>query len=340
MKPFIIPIFLPQLACPYRCAYCHQPKITQRPAAIPDRQQFDTILQTGLASRKRKVNQPTEIAFFGGTFTNLSKSLQAQLLTWAGKYIGPGQVTAIRLSTRPDAVSSQVVEWLLDQGVGTIELGIQSLNDDVLKMNNRGHTRDQSLAAILLLKKYPLALGVQLMVGLPGDSKKDFLQTVTELIPLKPTLVRIYPTLVFAGTILGKWMSEGRYHPLGLEDAVSICAQALELFESAGIEVIRLGLQDHPEMNRENGLLAGPFHPAFGFLVRARSLVNRLGRDLARQETAKHPTGLAVSPKEAGYLLGHEKNNLNHLIRNSGLAGLSVQSDPNLTSSQWQWIYS
>ena len=340
MKPFIIPIFLPQLACPYRCAYCHQPKITQRPAGILDHQQFDTLLKTGLNSRKRKAKQKTEIAFYGGTFTNLPKSLQAELLTWAGEYIGPGRANSIRLSTRPDAISPPVVEWLLGQGVGTIELGIQSLNDGVLKMNNRGHTRDQALAAIHLLKRYSLDLGVQLMVGLPGDSETGFLQTVAEIISLKPSLVRIYPTLVFAETVLANWMAEGRYHPLGLEEALSICAQALELFESAGIKVIRLGLQDHPGMNRENGLLAGPFHPAFGFLVRAQSFLNRLYRDLARRETAKHPAGLIISPKEAGYLLGQEKNNLNHLTRNFGLAGLSIQSDPNLSPGQWQWIYS
>jgi histone acetyltransferase (RNA polymerase elongator complex component) len=338
MKPFIIPIFLPQMACPYRCVYCHQPKITLRPSGILDRRQFDAIIQTGLASRKRRPNQNREIAFYGGTFTNLPRSLQTQLLTWAGEYIRPGLVNSIRLSTRPDAISPSGVEWLMDQGVGTIELGIQSLNDVVLSMNNRGHTRDRALAAIHLLKKYPLDLGVQLMVGLPGDSETGFLKTVTEIIPLRPALIRIYPTLVFAETVLGEWMTEGRYQPLSLEEAVSICAQALELFESAGIKVIRLGLQDHPELNRKNGLLAGPFHPAFGFLARARSFLNRLCRDLALRDRAKFPIGLTVSPKEAGYLLGHEKNNLIHLIRKFGLAGLSIQSDPNLSPGQWQWI--
>jgi histone acetyltransferase (RNA polymerase elongator complex component) len=338
MKPFIIPIFLPQLACPYRCVYCHQPKITQSPAKILDRLRFDTIIETGLASPKRRPNQKAEIAFYGGTFTNLPQSWQTQLLTWGGEYIGPGRINSIRLSTRPDTLSLSVVERLLNQGVGTIELGIQSLDDAVLNLSNRGHSRDQALTAILLLKKYPLDLGVQLMVGLPGDSEAGFLQTVKEIIPLKPAMVRIYPTLVFAETILGKWMAEGRYHPLGLEAALSLCAQALELFESAGIPVIRLGLQDHPKMNREHGLLAGPFHPAFGFLARARSFVNRVSRDLARREITKSPTGLTVSSKEAGYLLGHDKNNLNHLIRNYGLAGLSVQSDPNLLPGQWQWI--
>jgi histone acetyltransferase (RNA polymerase elongator complex component) len=338
MKPFIIPIFLPQLACPYRCVYCHQPKITQRPSGLLDRRQFDIILETGLASRKRKRNQETEIAFYGGTFTNLPESLQVQLLTWAGEYIGPGLVNSIRLSTRPDTLCPSVIERLLEQGVGTIELGIQSLDDGVLNLSNRGHTRDQALAAIDLLKKYSLNLGVQLMVGLPGDSEEGFLQTVKEIIPLKPALVRIYPTLVFAETVMGEWMAEGRYHPMGLEEAISTCAQALELFDSAEIRVIRLGLQDHPEMNRENGLLAGPFHPAFGFLVRARSFLNRVCRDLAQRKITKPPIGLTVSLKEAGYLLGHEKNNLIHLIRKFGLAGLSIQSNPNLPPGQWQWI--
>jgi histone acetyltransferase (RNA polymerase elongator complex component) len=336
MKPFIIPIFLPQMACPYRCIYCHQPKITQRSSKILDHDQFEAIIKTGLASQKRKPAQETEIAFYGGTFTNLSKGLQAQMLSWAGEYMGPGRVTSLRLSTRPDAISLASIEWLLGKGVRTIELGIQSLDDSVLALCNRGHNRRQAVEAILLLKKYSVRVGVQLMVGLPGDSAAGFLDTAAEVVTWKPDLVRIYPTLVFAETALAQWLSEGRYRPLALEEALHVCSQALDLFESAGIPVIRLGLQDHPAMNLEKGLLAGPFHPAFGFLVRGYRYLNKLRRDLVAGEKGRPSLVLSVSPGDAGYLLGHQRKNLNHLIQETGLAGLAVKSNPNLSPGQWR----
>lgn len=269
MKPFIIPVFIPQIACPHHCIYCHQPRITQQPSRLPDKSLLDTIVQTGLASKKRKPGQETEIAFYGGTFTNLPLPLQERLLSWAGAYMGPGRVDALRLSTRPDALSEAQMEGLLARGVKTIELGIQTLNDAVLTLINRGHSRKQAIQALTWLKKYPVRTGVQLMVGLPGDSSPGFLETVEEVRALKPDMVRLYPTLIFADTPLAQWWAEGRYSPLALEEALSLCRRALDLFESAGIPVIRMGLQDHAGMNRANGLLDGPFHPAFGSLVRS-----------------------------------------------------------------------
>jgi histone acetyltransferase (RNA polymerase elongator complex component) len=269
MRPFIIPIFLPQLACPYRCIYCHQPTITGQPSRLPEQSYLDNVVQKGLASKKRKPGQATELAFYGGTFTNLPLSLQEKFLSWAGAYRGPGKVDSIRLSTRPDTLTESRVAGLLAGGVRTIELGIQTLNDEVLALINRGHTRKQAIESVTLLKKYPVRTGVQLMVGLPGDTDETFLQTVEDIRALKPDMVRLYPTLIFADTLLARWWAEGRYTPLSLEEALSLCRRALVRLESSGIPVIRLGLQDHSGMNRENGLLAGPFHPAFGSLARS-----------------------------------------------------------------------
>jgi histone acetyltransferase (RNA polymerase elongator complex component) len=337
MKPFIIPIFLPQAACPHCCIYCHQSKITRRPSKTLDRREFDAIVETGLASRKRKPDQDTEIAFYGGTFTNLADGLQERLLSWAAEHMGPGRVQSLRLSTRPDALSESRVEHLLAKGVRTLELGIQSLSDTVLTLINRGHTRLEAVQAIHLLKRYPIRMGVQLMVGLPGDSATGFLKTVTEVVSLKPDLVRIYPTLVFAETALSQWFSEGRYRPLPLEEAIALCSQALNLFESAGIPVIRLGLQDHPEMNPEKGLLAGPFHPAFGSLVRGYGFLKKLRQGLALQGKNLSSKVLYVSPGDAGYLFGHQRQNLNLLMQNTGLSGLTIRPDSNLSPGNWRF---
>lgn len=270
MNPFIIPIFLPQMGCPFRCLYCHQERISRRSQKGLDLNTFSSMVEAGLASKRKKKGQEIEIAFFGGTFTNLPGDYQDQLLEWGAGYISQKRVTSLRLSTRPDALSETKLDRLTAWGVKTIELGVQSLDDRVLRLSNRGHTAKDTLQALALLKQYPVKTGMQLMTGLPGDSAEGFFKTIEQVLDLKPDLVRIYPTLVFRDTVLAQWVEQGKYQPLSQEEAISLCALAVDRLESAGIRVIRVGLQHHPDI--EKGLLAGPFHPSFGDLVRKRIL--------------------------------------------------------------------
>ncbi len=383
MSPFIIPIFLPQMGCPYHCLYCNQKTITQSPNQGLTRETFIATVEAGLSSKKKKPGQEIEIAFFGGTFTNLPEAFQERLLKWAAPYLS-GQsmnakglsshqpdtdsairnpnselgistppdtnseirtpkselgISSIRISTRPDALSEIKIEQLLASGVGTIELGIQSLEDKVLTLSNRGHTAQAAFQALGLLKKYPVRIGVQLMVGLPGDTAGEFLRTVKQVTALKPHLVRIYPTLVLKDTALSQWFYEGRYHPLSLDETLSLCSQALEIFKDNGIRVIRMGLQENDGLRLGKDLIAGPYHPAFGSLVRGELFLKKVLKGLQSQKPLPPRLTLEISPSDVSYLTGNKRKNLDRLIRETGLSGIKVLVKKSFKTGQWNWFY-
>ena len=336
-KPFIIPIFLPQWGCPYRCIYCHQEQITQTRRREIHRADFSTLVESGLNSRRRTPGRRVELAFYGGTFTLLPAPVREDLLAWAAHYIRQGRVEAIRLSTRPDALSDEGLWNLKAAGVETVELGVQSLNDQALERSGRGHSAQDSFNAVQLLKKFSLGVGIQLMAGLPGDTPEGFNQTIREVRDLKPDLVRIYPTVVFPETVLAQWVEKGRYTPLALEEAVSLCRGAVDLLETAGIPVIRLGLQSHDRMSLGKAFLAGPYHPAFGDLVRGESFLMKIKQDLAgRKSFREADLELRVADRDIGFLTGNNRENLKKLKTDLGISRLQVAADPALPSGKWQ----
>ena len=337
LNPFIIPFFIPQMGCIFHCLYCHQETITQSPKKALNWKTFSCVLEAGLSSKRKKPGQEVEIAFYGGTFTNLPLSYQEQLLTWGAHFISQKKVTSLRLSTRPDALSEKKIEQLITVGVRTIELGVQSLNDEVLSLSNRGHTAQDAIQALALLKKFPIKIGVQLMMGLPGDNAEGFLKTTKEVIALEPDFVRIYPTIVFQDTPLAQWLQEGRYHPLSLDEAVYLCSRALELFEAAQIKVVRLGLQDHNGMHSGNNLIAGPFHPAFGSLVRGELFIRKILRGLKSQKPLPSEIVIQIAPKDISYLLGDKRRNLHRLTQELKVNRIELKVDQALSPGTWRW---
>jgi histone acetyltransferase (RNA polymerase elongator complex component) len=336
-KPFIIPIFLPQWGCPYRCIYCHQEKITQTRRQEIHRADFSTLVESGLNSRRRTPDRRVELAFYGGTFTLLPAPVRDDLLAWAAAYIRQGRVEAIRLSTRPDALSEEVLLNLKAAGVETVELGVQSLNDQALVRSKRGHSARDSFKAVRLLRKFFFRVGIQLMAGLPGDTPEGFHQTIREVRDLKPDLVRIYPTVVFPETVLAQWVEKGRYTPLALEEAVSLCRWAVDLLETAGIPVIRLGLQSHDRMSQGKDILAGAYHPAFGDLVRGELFLMKIKQDLAgRNSFRETDLALWVAGRDIGFLTGNKGKNLKKLKTDLGISQLQVNADPVLPRGAWQ----
>jgi histone acetyltransferase (RNA polymerase elongator complex component) len=336
-KPFIIPIFLPQWGCPYRCIYCDQERITQTRRPEMRLADFSSLVESGLNSRRRTPGHRVELAFYGGTFTLLPAPVREELLAWSTHYIRQGRVEAIRLSTRPDALSEEVLLNLKAAGVETVELGVQSLNDQALERSGRGHSAQDSYDAIQLLKKFSLGVGIQLMAGLPGDTPEGFNQTIREVRDLKPDLVRIYPTVVFPETVLAQWVEKGDYTSLSLEEAVSLCRGAVDLLETAGISVIRLGLQSHDRMSLGKGFLAGPYHPAFGDLVRGKLLLMKIKQDLAgRKFSRKADLELRVAGRDIGFLTGNNRENLKKLKTDLGIPRLRVAADPALSAGKWQ----
>lgn len=265
-----MPIFLPNQGCPHRCIFCQQEKITAQKSLPIHGSHVREILDKAVASPTFHAGEEREVAFYGGTFTGLSLSAMEEILESVVPYVRKGHVHAIRVSTRPDALDIQRLVMMRYYGVATVELGAQSMDDEVLALSRRGHTARDTGVAVSLLKEYGFRAGIQLMPGLPGDSKESFMKTVDRVISLRPHMARLYPALVIRGTELATWYAEKRYRSLGLEEALDLCRDGCLRLEGSGIPVIRIGLLAQPSLLREGEIVAGPWHEAFGFLVRAR----------------------------------------------------------------------
>jgi histone acetyltransferase (RNA polymerase elongator complex component) len=262
-----IALFVPHQGCPQDCVFCNQARITgqKREERLTEevvRETIDEQLNT------MSTEDTIEIAFFGGSFTGLPRSYQTMMLAVGKEYIDQGRVKGIRLSTRPDYITPSILEYLDSYGVTTIELGTQSMIQEVLDRTKRGHTVEQTVKATRLIKEHPsFKLGLQLLPGLPGDTNEYSIYTAQEVAKLQPDFVRIYPTLVIKGTELEWDYALGRYQPLSIEEAVERVASMWLILMKANIPVIRMGLQPSDDLREEGTVIAGPFHSAFRQLV-------------------------------------------------------------------------
>ncbi|MDP2682999.1 MAG: radical SAM protein [Deltaproteobacteria bacterium] len=261
-KQLIIPIFIPQQGCPHQCVFCNQSKITGK-EKLPDVNEVSNIVRTYLKTWKGSGRK--EIAFYGGSFTGLDKNMQEGFLSTACGFIGDGLIDSIRISTRPDYITDEGLSLLKKYTVETVELGVQSMSDEVLRLSGRGHKAKDTTAAVMLLKKHGFKAGLQIMPGLPGDTRDTILFTAAKAVELQPDFVRIYPTLVIRDTPLEKMYLLGSYNPWSLTEMTDICKKLVSLFNDRRIPIIRLGLQ--PTEILEKNILAGPYHQSFRELV-------------------------------------------------------------------------
>lgn len=291
------------------------------------------VIERAFHSQSHKMRSEREIAFYGGTFTGLPYETMRELLGAVTPYIREGFVTSIRVSTRPDALDEEKLKFLKEYGVSTIELGAQSMNDEVLALTRRGHTGQDTIRAVQLLKKYHIRAGIQLMPGLPGDSEEIFLDSVQKVIELDVDMVRLYPTVVIRGTELARWYEEGKYHPLGLEDAVRICKKSCILLEGRRIPVIRIGLLSSPALQEEGQIIAGPWHEAFGHLVRSTIYFDKIKPQLACEGEAAR-IRLRVPPREISLVRGFKNEGFYRLQASTGARIEEIIADPSLPSGQ------
>lgn len=297
MKKGNISIFVPHQGCPCQCSFCNQKTITGQTKA-PTAEDVINAVETAL----KKKNFEYEIAFFGGSFTAIEREYMISLLGAAAPYVENGSVKGIRISTRPDCIDSEILDILKKYGVTSIELGAQSMDDNVLLANRRGHTAEDVVNASELIKCYGFELGLQMMTGLYMDTAEKAIETAEKIIALKPDTVRIYPTVVLKGTYLAELYLKEEYKPLNADDSAELCARLVPMFEKAGIKIIRLGL--HSSEDIKKNMLAGGFHDSFGELVKSRMLVEKI---LAL------PPGdyqVFVNPRSLSKLKGNNKSNI------------------------------
>lgn len=262
----IIPIFLPQQSCPHHCIFCNQK------AAVGEVQQLscgDIIKDIESALKTISEDSVIQVGFYGGSFTLLPVELQKAYLDVPAPFIKAGRISGIRISTRTDAIDKESVVFLKDHKVTTVELGVEILDDKILSLIKRGHNCEDVAKAVDLLKPAGLKTGLQLMIGLPGEDEERRRKSFEKVLSLRPDFLRIHPTVVLKGSGLEKMYKEGAFIPMELEEAVKVCADMVISSESIGIPVIRIGLQSSLELQKEGSIIAGPWHPSFGQMVRS-----------------------------------------------------------------------
>ena len=312
---YIIPIFVPHLGCPNDCTFCNQKSISGQTKEVTAKD-VKNIIEEYLKSFKDK-DSYKEIAFFGGSFTGIKREKQEELLKEAYEYVKNKQVDSIRLSTRPDYIDKEELKFLKKYGVKTIELGVQSTNDYILKKCKRGHTFEDVKKASKLIRKYGFKLGHQMMIGLPESTKLDELKTAKDLAKLKPKIVRLYPVLVIKNTELEKDYLNKKYEPLNVTQAVERCKELYYYFSKKKITVIRMGLQNtelisNPE-DEKSEVVAGPYHEAFGQLVEDSIWYDCISEKIKKINVKVKEIEIKVNPQDVNNVVGHKKENIKKL---------------------------
>ena len=315
----VIPVFVPHLGCPHACVFCNQRRISgrERPASAEDVREALRLARAVPREGKR------ELAFYGGSFTAIPEKQQLSLLSAAKEALDAGEIDAVRLSTRPDAVDAAVLERLRAYGVETVELGAQSMDDTVLRASGRGHTAAEVRRASEMVKAAGFRLILQMMTGLPGDTPEKSVETARRIIACRPDGVRIYPTVIVRDTTLYELWRAGLYREHTVEDAVSVCARIVPLFEDAGIPVIRLGLNPTEELS-DGAAVAGAYHPALGELVKSRILYDRAAALLEGTAPGSRVT-IEVPPARLSQMIGQHRRNVTALRERFSLAELRVR---------------
>lgn len=311
-KQYIIPIFVPHLGCPNDCIFCNQKSISGQKENMT-KEKAKKIIEEYLETIKNEEAE-VEVAFYGGSFTAIEEKTQEELLQTAYEYIEQGKVESIRISTRPDCINKETLKRLKKYKVKTIELGVQSANDYILKRANRGHAFEDVKKASKMIRWNGFKLGHQMMVGLPESTRIDEINTAKALIKLKPKMVRIYPVLVVKNTKLEEEYKQGKYEPLPLVQAVEVCKELVRMFADKKIEVIRVGLQNTDEIaepeNKESEVVAGPYHPAFRQLVESAMWYDAIVGKIKKLNVKVKEVEVTVNPVDSNNVIGHKKENV------------------------------
>ena len=325
-RPFIIPVFLPHRGCPHRCIFCNQTAITSTKQNLLVSETLASWINEFLNYKRRK-RHPVQIAFYGGNFLGLKTDDIKRLLAEATRFVTAGKVDGIRFSTRPDTIDHRRLDLIEPFPVTTIEVGVQSMDDQVLAAANRGHTAADTQKALALLKERTYEIGLQMMVGLPGDDETKALATGRRLAAFLPDFVRIYPTVVLANSALAECYQNGSYSPWTLDRCVTCVKNLYLLFCSQNIPVVRMGLQPSEDLAKDAAVLAGPYHPAFGHLVHSEIFLDTAMAAIRPAKSNRKTITLKVHPRSISKMRGLNNQNVEILKKEFKIESLQIVPD-------------
>ncbi len=324
----IIPVFIPHAGCPHDCVFCNQKKIAGT-LTPPSGEDVEHIISTSLDNAKK----PCEVAFYGGSFTAIDRELLTAYLEAVSPFIENGEVSHIRVSTRPDCINDEILTLLRNSGVKTIELGAQSMDDSVLKKSGRGHTSADTENASKLIKKHGFSLVLQMMTHLPGSDDEKDIKTARKIASLSPDAVRIYPTVVVRDTALEDLWREGKYSPGTPEDAAELGAYLIDIFEEKNIPIIRFGLNPTEDLSAGDAL-AGAYHPALGEMAQSARYRALAVKKIEEEKLSGGDITIFVTPQRVSAMSGIKKCNKVFLSEKYGFSNISVKGDASLKSKE------
>ncbi len=323
-----IPIFIPHKGCPHDCIFCNQKKIAGQIKA-PDVNEIKDFIEKSLKTVDK--NKDVQIAFFGGSFTGINEEEMISYLKTAYSYIEKGHVSGIRISTRPDYINKRILDILKKYGVNSIELGVQSMDNKVLSLCERGHTSKDVIDAVKLIKEYDFELVLQMMCNLYGSKHDDVFETGKKIAALKPDGVRIYPTMVIKNTALEQLYKIGKYTPENLQNTVETCAKLYMLFYENNINVLRMGLYSDKELIEEGNIVAGCFHPSFGELVFSKIYLDKAKEQIRDGKFKDKDIEIFVKPGSISKMAGNKRYNVTKLLKEFCIKSIKIKEDSTLS---------
>jgi len=325
-NPYLIPFYIPQFGCTSDCIYCNA-SITSfsDSAELICEDTFNKKISAYIETRKGRGSR-VELCFYGGSFNGLSRDKQDFYFNLSLPYLESGAIDNLRVSLVPQKLNEEVIERLKKFKVKHVELGIQSLNDDILAILKRGHSSKDAKAAVKKLKEAGIEVCAHVMIGLPSEDEQRFFESFSELIGLKPHYLRMHPTVVLKGTELAKMYEKGEYKPLDMEDAVKICSRAYLMAIHNRIKVIRMGLQANALLDL-NSVIAGPYHPSFGEMVLSYNMYAQACSIIKNQKDIKGKIQIKVAPRAVSRLLGNNRNNIERIKKTFGFSEIEVIQD-------------
>jgi len=328
-KPFIIPIFIPHAGCSQKCIFCDQNSITNTQADEITSEKIDEIVNSHLLYQKN-IKAEKQLSFYGGNFLGLEKKILLSFLNKAERLVIEKKIDSIRFSTRPDTITPETLETLKKYSVKTIEIGAQSMDDEVLKQSARGHKAKDTIKAVNLIKEKKFEFGLQIMTGLPKDTEAKSLYTGEEIVKLKPNFVRIYPCIVLKGSPLELLFKKGKYTPQTLEQSINIVKNLYIILKKNNIDVIRIGLQASEELKYDNKIAAGPYHPSYGHLILSSIYFDIVANIIKKKSFNNKEINITVHPKNLSVIQGIKKKNIIRLQSEFNLKKINIIQDESI----------
>ena len=244
------------MKCPGQCLYCPTYSATpqsytpESPAVLrarrcgyDARQQVELRLKT--LSAMGHPTDKVELIVMGGTFLACPKDYQYRFIKDCYAALNGAEsatleeakqlnetadhrCTGLCIETRPDWCQQEEIERMLEFGTTRVELGVQTLNEEIYQMMRRGHKVEDVVKATASLREHGFKVYYHWMPGLPGSTPEEDLGLSRRLFAddsFKPDGLKLYPTMVVAGTELEKWYEEGRYQPYDVSTMVGLMAR-------------------------------------------------------------------------------------------------------------------